>query len=227
MESSGAGITGRSAVGPGPSFRESFRFPLESPEGRRDVMIGGLLFLLTGPVGFVFCMGHRLHVLRRLTTGESPAFYGFRPFRFTFVRGLRACCAIAVYLLPGLSMILIAALAGWPLAIRIALGAVGAVFFLMGLFALPGGMTYNAVHDDMAMLFRPDRAFSIALSGGRNYLKAWAIGWSATAVVYASLLLFVIPYFFVSPWAWSAAGHAFTVALVPESLPPREPMPSV
>lgn len=202
-----------------PSFRESFRFPIETPEGRRDVLIGGLLYILTGPVGFILCMGHRLHVLRRLTTGQTPAFYGFRPFGFTFVRGLRACCAIAIYLLPGLLMIATAVFVGWPLAVRITLGAVGAVLFGMGLFALPGGMTHNAVFDDMSVLFRPDRAFAIGLAGGRPYLKAWAIGWAATAVAYTGLLFFVIPFFFISAWAWSVAGHAFTVALVPEALP--------
>ena len=62
-----------------------------------------------------------------------------------------------------------------PLQVAIA----ATLLFGVGIFALPGGMTRNAVARDLTYLARPDRALRVALAGGRGYLKAWLIAASA------------------------------------------------
>ena len=198
-----------------PSLRECYRFPLSSPEARRDVLTGGLLVMFTLPIGFIMCMGHRLIVLERLHRGHHPAFFGFSPMSATFRRGLSAVVAICCYLLPGVATVVLALT--FDGTARATLLPTGALLLVAGLFALPGGMTHNALTGDMSILSRPDQALRIAFDGGIPYVKAWVIGWSAVGVAYASLFLLVVPFFFVSVWAWSVAGYAFTRALAPDA----------
>jgi hypothetical protein len=52
------------------TFHESFLFPIESVEGRRDVFIGGLVVILLLPIGWIMNLGARLDVVHRLFTGD-------------------------------------------------------------------------------------------------------------------------------------------------------------
>jgi len=68
-------------------WKNAFLFPIETPEARRDVLIGGTLILLLWPIGWVLNLGNRLNVVARLHAGQSPYFTGFRPWRLTLRRG--------------------------------------------------------------------------------------------------------------------------------------------
>src|SRR5690606_37000143 len=126
--------------------------------------------LLTLP-GWILNMGHRLQVVNRVWRGDAPYFRGFGPWRVTFRRGLQAWTAIAIYLSPSLALAGLAWLTRpGPATAPAAVAAV--LLFGVGVFALPGGMTRNAVAGDLSYLFRPDRALRTALAGGRAYLKA-------------------------------------------------------
>ncbi len=194
---------------PSPTFAESFRFPLATPEARRDVVVGGLWLLLTLP-GWILNLGHRLNVVARLHSGEVPYFRGFDPLGATFVRGLRAFAAISVYLSPSA----VCMGAGWVMERDVALLTLGGALFVLAIFALPGGMTYNAAFDDLSYLYRPDRAFRRAVQGGRAYLKAWSIAMAAVSLSLLGLLALGVGFLFTSVWAWSVVGHAFARALV-------------
>ena len=52
------------------SFRSSFLFPLQSPESRREVVIGGL-WLLVPVVGWLMNMGHRIRFVHNMHHGRS------------------------------------------------------------------------------------------------------------------------------------------------------------
>jgi hypothetical protein len=88
--------------------------------------------------------------------------------------------------------------------------------FCVGIFALPGGMTRNAVAGDLSYLGRPDRALRAALAGGRPYLKAWLIAGSAIALSFLGRVVVVVGFLYTSVWAWSVVGYAFTSALQDE-----------
>jgi hypothetical protein len=201
-----------------PSFAECFRFPVATRDARRDLLIGGTLLLLTVP-GWILNMGHRLTVVSRAWQGDPPYFRGFRPWRQTFWRGLQAFVAIVVYLSPSLALAGLAWLS-WPGRTAWLAGAAAALLFSVGVFALPGGMTRNAVAGDLSYLVRPDRALRVALAGGRAYLKAWLIAASAVALSFLGLAAAVVGFFYTSVWAWSVAGFAFTWALQDQRLGP-------
>jgi len=147
-----------------PTLRESFLFPLATPEARRDLVTGGLTLLLP-PRGWVLNMGHRLDVVHRIYH-DAPSYYrGFRPWGRTALRGLKALTAILVYLSLGACCAALGYLQRSAL-----LGGAGALLLLLAVYVLPGGMTLNAAHDDISYLYRPDRAARRALEGGRAYL---------------------------------------------------------
>ena len=189
-----------------PSWRTSFAFPLGTPQARRDLLVGGtLLFLL--PVGWILNMGHRLDVIHRVYHHKQPVFRGFSPWLECFTRGLKATTAIAVYL--SLSAVLAAAAywsvpwLWWP----------AGVAFVLGVYILPGGMTYNAAFDDIRYLYRPDKALARAIGGGRGYLCAWLIALGAISLSLLGLLFLGVGLFYTSVWAWMVVGHAFSVSL--------------
>ena len=195
-----------------PSLRRSFAFPLSTPQARRDVLVGGtLLFLL--PIGWILNLGHRLDVVRRIYHHEEPIFRGFSPWLQCFSRGLKAATAIAIYLSTSIALALAAYWAipwlWWP----------AAAAFVLGIYVLPGGMTYNAAFDDIRYLYRPDKAFARALDGGRAYLYAWLIALVAISLSLLGLIVLGVGVFYTSVWAWMVVGHAFSVSL---SLADRE-----
>jgi len=200
-----------------PSFAECFRFPVATASARRDLFVGGTLLLLTLP-GWILNMGHRLQVVSLVWAGDRPYFRGFRPWRVTFRRGLVAFTAIIIYLAPSLGLAAVAWLT-WPgPSARVAAG-IAVLLFGVGIFALPGGMTRNAVAGDLGYLGRPDRALRAALAGGRPYLKAWLIAASAIALSFLGLVVVGIGFLYTSVWAWSVVGFAFTSALQDEPTP--------
>jgi len=159
-------------------------------------------------IGWVLNMGHRLNVVYRLYHNETQVFHGFKPWGETFIRGLRATSAILCYLTPAIIM----ALWAWQ-STAIALWVIASVLFLLAIYVLPGGMTYNAVYDDIQYLYRPDLAFRRAIEGGRDYAKAWGIAIAAISLSFLGLLAFVIGFFYTSVWAWTVVGYAFSRAL--------------
>lgn len=199
---------------PLPSLRECFKFPLSTAEAQRDVLNGGsLLFLLF--IGWIINLGHRLDVVYRVYHDEPPYFRGFAPWGHTFRRGLFAFAAIALYLSPA---VLLSGATAALLQVRSPLawltGSLALASFLVAIYALPGGMTYNAAFNDLSYLYRPDKALRRALDGGAAYLRAWAIAIAAISLTPLGFLALGVGFFYSSVWAWSVVGYAFSRALV-------------
>ena len=190
-----------------PGLLESFWFPLSTPAARADLLVGGTALLLLLPIGWVLNMGHRLDVVYRIFHDKPPYYGGFSPWSETLVRGLRATIAILIYLSPSM-------LCAGGVARGVSWLAVPAVLlFAIAIYVLPGGMTYNAAHNDIAYLYRPDRALRRALAGGRAYLQAWGIALLAITLSLVGVLALGVGFFYTSVWAWMVVGYAFSRAL--------------
>ena len=190
-----------------PRFKECFLFPLSTPDARRDLFKGSLMLIIP-PLGWVMNMGHRLDVVSRIFHDQAPYHRGFSPLGKTFLRGLKALIAILIYLSPAIGAAALGAYLNqcWLLIFS-------ALLFLLAVYILPGGMTYNAAHEDISYLYRPDRAALRAFSGGLTYLWAWVISLCAILLSPLGLLLFGIGFFYTSVWAWMVVGYAFSRAL--------------
>ena len=101
-------------------------------------------------------------------------------------------------------------------SISIACWIASALFFLWGVYSLPGGMTYNAAYDDITYLYRPDKAFRRALAGGAAYGWAWLITICAMSLSFLGLLGLGIGFFYTSVWAWSVG-----LCVLPRARPRR------
>jgi len=199
------------------TFGVAFRFPLATPEARRDLVIGALLlFLLL--IGWILNLGNRLNVVARLHRDDPPYFRGFRPWTQTFARGCVSACAISAYLFPAAASFALAYVAwqaGSP-PLSFGLTAAGTGAFVLAVFTLPGCMTVYAVERDPAVLRHPILAFRRAWDRRAAYLHAWAIGLTAILLSFLGLLLAGIGFFFTSVWAWTVVGYAFTIAMYTE-----------
>lgn len=202
------------------TLRECFAFPFAAPRGVADT-VEGALWLLTLPIGWVLNLGHRLDVVHRLFHDKPPYFQGFRPYGRTFVRGLKAALAIAVYLCPAVLLSLLV-LFVQDTTVQMLAGGAAVVCFVLAVFSLPGGMTYNAAFNDLTYLYRPDKAFRRARQGGRLYLKAWGIALLAVSLSFLGLLAFGIGFLFTSVWAWQVVGFAFSRAIVISQMNPPQ-----
>ncbi len=116
------------------SWRECFSFPIATPGGRRDILIGGLL-LFTLIFGWILNLGHRLEVVHRLARGETPYLRGFSPWRLTFWLGMRAFAAIATYLLPAVLLALLGTFTRG--SVQIVLFALSLLFFCWPFLCFP------------------------------------------------------------------------------------------
>ena len=190
-----------------PTFRESFSFPIATLQARKDLFFGGTALLLL-PIGWILNMGHRLDVVYRIYHNKPPYYRGFKPYRQTFLRGLKATLAISIYLSPSVMFASLAYL--YTLSF---LWVVASLFFVLAIYILPGGMTYNAAFHDIRYLYRPDRALMRAIEGGRNYMWAWVIAMSAVLLSFFGLLGLGIGFLYTSVWAWMVVGYVFSRAL--------------
>jgi hypothetical protein len=192
---------------------EAFSFPLRSSDARRDVLIGGLWMFLP-LIGWILNLGHRLEVVHRLYSGDTPYFRGYHPLPYIFRRGLVAASAIFCYLFPAILSFIIALLLwinGIPAALFV--GMLGAVFFVLGVFTLPGCMTVYACEGNSAILAQPLKAFQRAWAQRAHYFYAWLIALFAIGLSFFGLLLLGVGFFFTSVWAWQVVGYAFTVSM--------------
>jgi hypothetical protein len=194
---------------------------VSTPQARRDLFVGAA-WLLAAVIGWVVNMGHRLDVVQRVYHDQPPYFRGFAPVGGTFVRGLKAAGAIAVYLSPAMILGTVGGLQYEHTAVFVPLVSLAGVAFAVGIFVLPGGMTYNAAFNDLSYLYRPDKAMRRALEGGRLYLRAWTIAAAAITLSLLGLLAAGVGFLVTSVWAWQVVGYAFSRALVlrERDLPP-------
>src|SRR5262245_51086438 len=197
-------------------WRDAFRFPVATPEGRKDVLIGVTLILFLWPIGWILNLGNRLNVVARLHAGQSPYFTGFRPWTFTLARGCTSAAAIAAYLSPAMAFGALAyyehatSPAGWTV---VASSAAGVLAFTFAVFTLPGCMTVYAVEGNESVLRNPVMAFRRAWSRRDVYLRAWIIALISIGLSFVGLLGLLIGFLYTSVWAWEVVGYAFTVAM--------------
>src|SRR5262245_37068450 len=197
-------------------WRDAFRFPVATPEGRKDVLIGGTLILFLWPIGWVLNIGNRLNVVARLHAGQSPYFSGFRPWTFTLARGCTSAAAIAAYLSPAMAFVSLAYYehttnaAQWTV---VASSVAGGIAFVLAVFTLPGCMTVYAVEGNESVLRNPLIAFRRAWSRRDVYLRAWIIALASIVLSFLGLLGLLIGFLYTSVWAWEVVGYAFTVAM--------------
>lgn len=197
------------------TWRRAFAFPVETPEGRRDIWIGGLLILGLWPIGWILNLGNRLNVVSRFYRGDVPIFRGFRPLTSTFRRGCISFATISSYLAPaaGTGAVAVYLKLHGEEAFHYAFAGLSAFLFVLGVFTLPGCMTVYAVEGDPRVLRDPAGAFRRAWLNRGVYGQAWAISLASVLASFLGLLALGVGFVFTSVWSWEVVGYAFTVAL--------------
>ncbi len=184
------------------SFATAFRFPLQTPLARREVLIGAALLLLPG-VGWLLNMGHRVMFVHRMMHGEE-AWPSWRGWTALLKHGAITFAGMLYYYAPGLIL-------GWWAWRRDSAGlaAAAAVLLILATVAIPGYMTHYCRAFDPREIYDPFRALARAFQGGRAYWHAWAIALSALAISFVGLLGLGVGFLATSVWFWQVAGFSF------------------
>lgn len=184
------------------SLRSSFRFPLQSPLARREVLIGGL-WLLVPVVGWLLNMGHRIAMVHNMQHGR-PAWPAWRDYPALLRHGTITFLGMIEYHAPAVAC---GALAWFSGQTWLWLPAAG--LWIAATVAVPGFMSHYCLAFDPREIFDPVRAMSRVFQGGAAYWHAWGIVLLALALSFAGLLAFGIGFLFTSVWFWQAAGFSF------------------
>jgi hypothetical protein len=184
------------------SLANAWRFPLQTSESRRDLLIGGL-WLLVPIVGWLLNMGHRVRYVHRLHHGE-PAWPAWERPGELLRHGGMTFAGMLWYGWPGVSaMVLGWWWSAWPLAL------VGVALGLLAVIAIPGFMSHYCRAYDPREIFDPVRALGRVREGGRGYWKAWAIVIPTMLASLLGLLVFGVGFLVTSVWFWQAAAFCF------------------
>lgn len=184
------------------TWRNAYRFPVQSNRARRDLVIGGLLFVVP-PLGWVLNMGHRMQLMHRFHRGEAlwPA---WQNWTILLRNGALGLLAFAVYLTPGFLALWLA----WEFD-SIATGVLGVLLAAAGVFVIPGFMTFYCVDYDWREVFRPCRAVHRLRRAGPAYLRAWRIVLGSAILSGLGLFIFGVGFFFTTVWNWQVAAFCF------------------
>lgn len=185
------------------SLRTSFRFPLQSPLARREVVWGAVLLVLLPGVGWLLNMGHRIVMVHHMLHGR-PAWPAWRGYGGLLRHGAVTFAGMLYYYLPAA---LVGALA-WRTG-SVGWGAGAALLGALATVAIPGYMTHYCVAFDPREIFDPVRALSRVRQGGAAYWRAWGIALAALALSFAGLLAAGVGFLATSVWFWQAAGFSF------------------
>src|SRR5215469_9260711 len=184
------------------SFSNSFRFPVQNPIARKELLIGAA-WVLVPFLGWLLNMGHRIEIVHKMHHGQPP-WPSWNNYRRLTKSGVVAFLGMVYYYLPGV-MITWASF-HWHLR-WLALLAFG--LLLLATVAIPGFMTHYCRDYDTREIFDPSRALSRALEGGRLYWKAWGIALAAFVLSFFGLLGLGVGFLATSVWFWQVAGFSF------------------
>ncbi|HTQ16598.1 hypothetical protein [Mycobacterium sp.] len=192
-------------------LRNSFAFPLQTADGRREVLWGAVLLVALPGVGWLLNMGHRIAFVRRMQRGLPP-FPAFSDptrswhavYRELLWDGFVTFLGMAYYHAPG------AVLLGAGALLRSApLLAAGATVWLAATALVPGYMTHYCAHRNAREILNPLVALRRVRDGGRAYWHAWSIVLVALTLSFVGLLAFGVGFFVTSVWFWQVAGFSF------------------
>ena len=185
------------------SLESSFRFPLQSPDSRRETLWGAALLVLLPGFGWLLNMGHRVMVVHRMQHGLPP-WPAWRNYRALLRHGVITAGGMLYYYLPGSILGYVAWHFGsstWAIA--------AAVLLLVATLAIPGYMSHYCRDFDPAEIYDPFRAWRRSIQGGGAYWRAWGIALSALAVSLTGLLALGVGFLVTSVWFWQVAGFSF------------------
>ena len=177
----------------------SFRFPLQSEIGRKDVLWGAALLILLPGIGWILNMGHRIEMVHRMHHGKSP-WPAWTNYKQLFYNGLLTFLGMLYYYAPGAAML------------YASYNCVGAILLVAATLAIPGYMTHYCKEFDVTEIFNPIKALSRSFQGGRAYWNAWGIALQALALSLLGLP-FGLGFLVTSVWFWQVAGFSFATVL--------------
>ncbi len=192
------------------TFRRALRFPVQSPEARREILIGGLLLLIPA-WGWIANLGHRVVYTHNMLNGRDP-FPAWKSYGEITRHGLITLAGMVYYHLPGA----LALAAGWYFDLA-ALNVVGSVLWLLGTLLVPGYMTRYCRNYDARLIWNVRETVRTVVRGGAAYWKAWAVVAAAMALSFLGLLALGIGFLFTSVWFWQTAAFSFASVFAREA----------
>ncbi len=212
-----------------PTFKDAFRFPLATPEARRDLIIGAL-FLLIPVWGWIANLGHRILYTHKMIHAQNP-FPAWADLRAVTRHGLWTLLGMVLYHLPAAACFALAPIAEPVLpGTKTPLLALGVLLWLVGTALVPGYMTEYCRDFRVRVIFQPIEAAKRVLSAGTDFWRAWLVVLAAGLLSFAGLFAFGVGFLFTSVWFWQVAAYSFatvfTSGAIRWTIDPKAPRPA-
>jgi hypothetical protein len=185
------------------SFRNSFRFPLQSKESQKEVAIGALWILFLPPIGWILNMGHRIMMVHNMQRGQS-AWPAWTNYGALFKHGFLTLLGMIEYHAPSVICGYFARQDDSTI-----LYVIAGLLWVIATVAVPGYMSHYCRELNPREIFNPLLAMRRVVEGGTAYWKAWGIALAALALSFLGLLGLGIGFYFSSVWFWQVAGFSF------------------
>jgi uncharacterized protein DUF4013 len=183
-------------------LRSAFAFPLQTREGRKELLIGATLLLLP-IVGWLLNMGHRVQMVHNMQAGASP-WPAWRHHSRLLKYGTVTFLGMLQYQAPAILLGILAWRAGSTVLGILAIG-----LGILAVLAVPGFMSHYCQRFDAREVFDPVKALRRVAQGGRAYWHAWLIALAALGVSLLGLLALGVGFLVTSVWFWQVAGFSF------------------
>lgn len=141
------------------TFRNAFLFPLQSPESRREILIGAAWLLLPF-VGWLMNIGHRILITHALLHNEE-GWPSWTDYGRLLYHGFVTFAGMVLYHMPALLLRLIAWFRG-----SMGTAILAALFWMVAVTAIPGCMTHYSYTLDPWQIVNPIRAVKRVIRGG-------------------------------------------------------------
>lgn len=184
------------------SLKSAFTFPLQNPQAKKEIIIGGLLLLIP-VIGWLLNMGHRIMIVHKMQHGQDP-WPSWENWGILFKHGVITWMGMIYYYIPALTFVILAHLLDtfWPNLIAV-------ILFSLATIAIPGYMSHYCLQFDCSEIFNPFKALRRSFEGGSNYWLAWRIAITALLLSFLGLIVFGFGFLITSVWFWQVAGYSF------------------
>lgn len=184
------------------NIKNAFLFPIQNQIARKELLIGSLFFIIP-PLGWIVNMGYRMNIVHH-HHNEKSIWPGWVNWQLILKNGCIGALAFFIYMGLGIFIAALSCFFNFTTGV-----VIGSLLAGIGVFLIPGFMTFYCVNFDFREVFDIRNAIKRISLVRRRYLKAWGIVLISASLSLTGFLFFGVGFFVTTVWNWQVAAFCF------------------